>query len=100
MADIMHLDDAAQRTGATTVNAPMRAAKRKQADGTKPEVDFMVHIPRSLGDAVKIEGEDTVFKRYLQSLAIAIQQQKRIELGEPATKEGRKRAPYFEAVGL
>ena len=100
MADIMHLEDGAQRSGARTVSAPMKAAKRKQEDGTKPEVNFEVHIPATLQDAVKIEGEKEVFKRYLQSLAIAIQQQKRVELGDAGEPKTRKRAAYFESVGL
>lgn len=94
----MHLEDSASRAGAATVSAPMKASTGK-AD-SKKVTDFQVHIPKSLADAIKIEGEREVFKRYLQSLAIAIQANKRMELGDEGEKAPRKRAGYLESVGL
>lgn len=95
--DVMHLEEEAKRVDAKTVDAPFRASTGKGED--KKVAEFTAHIPRSLGDAVKIEGERGVFERYLQSLAIEIQGKKRLEL-DTSEGEGRKRASYLESVGL
>jgi len=95
--DVMHLEDEAKRVGATTVEAPFRASTGKGED--KKVAEFKAHIPKTLADAVKIEGERGVFERYLQSLAIEVQGKKRLELD--TTEAGtRKRASYLESVGL
>lgn len=97
--DIMHLEDEAARVGAQTVLADMKASTGKGTD--KKEVDFKIHIPKTLEDAVKLEGMRTVFTRYLQSYAVAVQGIKRAELAEADNKEtNSKRAKYLEAVGL
>lgn len=97
MADLMHLEDEATRQGATTTEVPMTVTKGK--DENQKKLDFKVHIPKTLADAVKIEGERAVFGRYLNALAVAIQAVKRQELGDEKKGE-RKRASYLEAVGL
>ena len=99
MADIMHLEDAAGRAGATTQEVTMNTSTGKKGTPEHKPAEFQVHIPKTLKDAIAIEGEREVFKRYLQSLAVAIQAQVRQDLGEKKTGE-RKRASYLEAVGL
>lgn len=97
--DLMHLEDEASRVNAKVSLADMAASTGKGDD--KKEVEFKVNIPATLEDAVKIEGMRTVFTRYLQSLAVAIQNIKRAELTEADNKEKTgKRAKYLEAVGL
>jgi hypothetical protein len=98
MADLMHLEDEAQRSGATTVEVPMTVTKGK--DDNQKKLDFSVHIPKSLEDAIKIEGTRGVFGRYLNSLAVAIQAVKRQELAGDEKKGDRKRASYMELVDL
>lgn len=99
MADLMHLEDGADRVGAKTVEADFSCSTGKGDD--KKEIDFKAHIPATLEDAVKLEGSRTVFTRYLQSLAVGIQGIKRAELVEKEAKEGSgKRARYLEAVGI
>lgn len=67
----------------------------------KKEEEFPAQLPRTLADAVALEGEKDVFKRYINAYVINLQGQKRAEL--QAKGEGgkeRKRAKYLEELGL
>lgn len=67
----------------------------------KREEDFDAELPRTLADAIALEGEKDVFKRYINAYVIYLQGQKRAELqskGEGGKE--RKRAKYLEELGL
>ena len=70
----------------------------------KLEDEIQRELPRSLGDAVAIYGEKEVFKSFIQSLVIRLQNERRLELQADATEAsetgGRKGAKYLEELGL
>lgn len=69
----------------------------------KKEVPFEAELPASLADAIAKEGEKEVFKRYINSLVISLQANKRSEIATPDGadgKPGRKRASYMEELGI
>lgn len=59
-----------------------------------------VEVPRTLADAVKAEGEQAVFKRYIGSLVINLQAGFRNEMKPEGEKTERKRANYLETLGI
>ena len=70
-------------------------------DGEKVSEPFQTDLPCSLGDAVALEGEKEVFKRFINALVIYKQGQKRQEIAA-ARGEGKTRvkAKYLEDLGL
>lgn len=67
---------------------------------SKTESSFEAEMPASLADAIGLEGEKAVFRRYLSSLAIELQGQERAKLAPEGEKKERKRASYLEELGL
>jgi hypothetical protein len=104
--NLLNLKAEADTSGARTVPVPIKVGTytdETDSDGKKMKVekDFTFHLPASLGDAVKIEGEKAVFSRYVNSLVIAIQGLKRGELAPGGEeKKPRKRAAYMEALNI
>ena|SRR5580765_1323602 len=94
--DVLHMEDEAKRQEATTKSVPMKVTRGKGSD--QKELEFSVHIPRTLEDAIKIEGAREVFGRYLRALAVDIQAKKRLALGDTGEKKERKRASYLEVL--
>lgn len=70
-------------------------------DGKKFEETFEAKLPKSLADAVSMEGEKEVFRRYLNAYVVFLQGQKRNEIAaREGQKETRKKAKYLEELGL
>lgn len=87
---------------AQVVNVPIKVSTKVGEE--KLEDEIQRDLPRSLGDAVAIYGEKEVFKSFIQSLVIKLQNERRLELQADATEAsetgGRKRAKYLEELGL
>jgi hypothetical protein len=90
------------KDAAQTVNVPIKVSTKVGEE--KLEDEIMRDLPRSLGDAVAIYGEKEVFKAFIQSKVIALQNERRLELQAEAAEAqetgGRKRAKYLEELGL
>lgn len=76
-----------------TVKIPVSTGKGE----SKKEDILETEVPASLKDAIAAEGETKVYKRYLQSLGIDLQGDKRRELQDKKPGE-RKRASWMEEV--
>jgi len=84
------------------------AARTKEVDipvstgkgDARKEDTFKETLPMSLADAIALEGEKEVFKRYLNSLVIYLQGKRRVAMGEKKSGTGRRRAAYMESLGL
>lgn len=76
-----------------TVSIPVSTGKGDD----KRQTTAQVEVPASLKDAIAAEGEKKVFKRYLLSLGIEIQNEHRQKLQEKKPGE-RKRAGWLEEV--
>ena len=87
---------------AATVEVPIKVSTKVGEE--KLEDEITRKLPRSLGDAVAIFGEKEVFKSFIQSYVIKLQNERRLELqseaSEAAETGGRKRAKYLEELGL
>lgn len=66
----------------------------------KKEDTFEEELPVTLADAIALEGEKEVFKRYINSLVIYLQGKRRVAMGDKTAGKGRKRAAYMESLGL
>jgi hypothetical protein len=73
------------------------STKTNTAGGEKRESTLETEVPASLADAIKAEGEQKVYKRYLQALGIDLQGEKRRELQEKRAGE-KKRAGWMEEL--
>ncbi|MGH9426567.1 MAG: hypothetical protein ACRD2L_09750 [Terriglobia bacterium] len=67
---------------------------------SRTETEFQASMPASLGDAIALETEKGVFRRYLNSLAIELQGEQRQKLAPEGEKKERKRARYLEELGV
>jgi hypothetical protein len=90
------------KEAASTVTVPIKVSTKVGEE--KLEDEIQRDLPKSLGDAVAIYGEKMVFKSFIQSLVISLQNERRLELQSEATEAsetgGRKRAKYLEELGL
>lgn len=93
----------------STINVPdKREAHTKTArlsvstgkGDEKKTQEFEADLPVSIADAIAMEGEKAVFRRYINALVVDLQAQQRNKLAPPTTGEGRKRAPYLAELGL
>lgn len=84
--------------------ATLKQVELKAATGkgeARKEIPFQAKLPASLADAIAQEGEKEVFKRYINSLVISLQAEKRNEIAAPeGDGKGRKRASYLEELGI
>lgn len=90
------------KEAAQVVNVPIKVSTKVGEE--KLEDEIMRDLPKSLGDAVAIYGEKEVFKAFIQSKVISLQNERRLELQAEAEEAkdtgGRKRAKYLEELGL
>jgi hypothetical protein len=87
-----------RKEDATTKSVKLVASTGK--GDAKVTQDFEADMPASLGDAIALEGEKGVFKRYLSSLAIELQGEQRSKMAPAGEKKERKRASYLESLGV
>jgi len=78
------------------VSIPVSA---KDDSGETVNTEFQAEMPASLSDAIAIEGEREVFRRYVNSKVIGLQANERRKLVGKEGK-GRVRAKYMEELSL
>jgi hypothetical protein len=87
---------------AAVVTVPIKVSTKVGEE--KLEDEIQRDLPKSLGDAVAIYGEKEVFKAFIQTKVIQLQNERRLELQDEAAEAketgGRKRAKYLEELGL
>jgi hypothetical protein len=87
---------------AQTVTVPIKVSTKVNDEKKEDEIER--ELPKSLGDAVAIFGEKEVFKAFIQSYVIKLQNERRLELQDEAAAQQdtgtRKRAKYLEELGL
>lgn len=70
-------------------------------EGEKIKEEFEASLPPSLADAVALEGEKEVFRRYINALVIDKQGEKRREIAARYGQgEERKRGKYLSELGI
>lgn len=69
-------------------------------DGEKQEAEFQAELPASLSDAIALEGEKEVFKRFINSYVVYLQGLERNKLQSKGGGTTRVRARYMEELGL
>ena len=87
---------------AQVVKVPIKVSTKVGDEKLEDEIER--ELPKSLGDAVAIYTEKEVFRAFIQSKVISLQNERRLELQDEANskQEGttRKRAKYMEELGL
>lgn len=68
-------------------------------EGEKQETEFSAELPASLADAIALEGDKEVFKRFINSYVVYLQGLERNKLQSKGTGS-RVRARYMEELGL
>ena len=90
------------KEAAQTVKVPIKVSTKVGEEKLEDEIER--ELPRSLGDAVALFGEKEVFKSFIQSYVIKLQNERRLELQDEASSQQesgtRKRAKYLEELGL
>lgn len=79
------------------VDIPVSA---KADDGETLTSEFACELPASLADAVAIDGELEVYKRYVNSKVIQHQANERRKLTSTGGGKPRTKAKYLEELGL
>lgn len=72
-----------------------------KVDDEKVQEEFETAVPPTLADAVAFEGEKGVFRRYINSLVVERQGEKRREIAANAgAGVERKRGKYLQELGV
>lgn len=96
MASTIEVPD---KQNAVTVTCPIPVSTK--VNGEKKEATFEAELPKTLGSAVALYGEDEVFKKFINSLVISLQGEQRNKLqAEGGGKEPRAKAKYLDALGI
>lgn len=65
---------------------------------TEKKGTFVAELPKTLGDAVALLGEQDVFRRFINSYVVFLQGKERNKLNKDS--KPRARASYLESLGL